>query len=84
MVHNTAKPSGMKILMIDDDQKLCRLVTDYLEPMGYAVAVAHNGARGLQMACEGNYHAVILDVMMPQMDGFEVLKQLRQRWTFRF
>ena len=68
----------MKILMIDDDRKLCRLVTDYLEPMGYEVEAAHNGARGLEMVRAGEYHAVILDVMMPEMDGFEVLKQLRQ------
>jgi len=68
----------VKILMIDDDRKLCRLVTDYLEPMGYEVEAAHNGARGLEMVRAGEYHAVILDVMMPEMDGFEVLKQLRQ------
>ncbi|CAK8725091.1 hypothetical protein KKHLCK_15840 [Candidatus Electrothrix laxa] len=68
----------MKILMIDDDRKLCRLVADYLEPMGYEVEAAHNGARGLKMIKVGEYHAAILDVMMPEMDGFEVLKQLRQ------
>ena len=78
MARKTVEPSGMKILMVDDDKKLCRLVADYLEPMGYEVAAAHNGARGLQMAREGGYHAVILDVMMPQMDGFEVLKRLRR------
>lgn len=68
----------MKILMIDDDKKLCRLVTEYLEPMGYYVEAAHNGAQGLEMIHEGDYHAVILDVMMPEMDGLEVLKRLRK------
>ncbi len=68
----------MKILIVDDDKKLCRLVADYLEPMGYAVEVAHNGSQGLDMILKGDYHAVILDVMMPQMDGFEVLKRLRK------
>ncbi len=72
------EPSGMKILIVDDDKKLCQLVADYLEPMGYEVEAAHNGAQGLQMILEGNYQAVILDVMMPRMDGFEVLKQLRK------
>ncbi len=72
------EPSKMKILMVDDDKKLCRLVADYLEPMGYAVETAHNGSQGLEMILKGNYHAVILDVMMPQMDGFEVLKRLRR------
>ncbi len=78
MAPNTIEPSNMKILLVDDDKKLCRLIADYLEPMGYEVAAAHNGFQGLEMAREGNYHAVVLDVMMPQMDGFEVLKQLRQ------
>jgi len=68
----------MKILIVDDDKKLCRLVKDYLEPMGYEVDAVHNGAQGLQMISEGDYLAVILDVMMPQMDGFEMLKRLRK------
>jgi two-component system response regulator CpxR len=68
----------MKILMIDDDRKLCRLVGDYLEPMGYAVEAAHNGPEGLELLRQHDYQVVILDVMLPQMDGFEVLKQIRQ------
>lgn len=68
----------MKVLMIDDDRKLCRLVADYLEPMGYEVEAAHNGVQGLEMVRAGKYHATILDVMMPEMDGFEVLKLLRK------
>ena len=68
----------MKILIVDDDKKLCRLVADYLEPMGYRVNMAHNGNQGLQMLREDGYQAVILDVMMPQMDGLEVLKRLRR------
>ncbi|MCP4623792.1 MAG: response regulator transcription factor [bacterium] len=78
MTHQEVLPSNMKILIVDDDKKLCRLVADYLEPMGYGVEAAHNGAQGLQMTREGDYHAVILDVMMPRMDGFEVLKRLRK------
>lgn len=72
------RQNTMKILMVDDDRKLCRLVADYLEPMGYVVDIAHNGLEGLEKIQKGSYHAVILDVMMPQMDGFEVLKQLRR------
>jgi len=78
MVHQTSEPSDLKILIIDDDKKLCRLVADYLGPMGYRVEMAHNGAQGLEMIRKGDYNAVILDVMMPQMDGFEVLKRLRK------
>ncbi len=64
--------------MIDDDQKLCRLVTDYLTPMGYDVEAAHTGPSGLEKVSGTNYQAVILDVMLPGMDGFEVLRQIRR------
>lgn len=78
MTHQLNEPSDIKIIIVDDDKKLCRLVADYLGPMGYTVDAAHNGADGLKMILEGDYRAVILDVMMPQMDGFEVLKRLRK------
>ncbi len=68
----------MKILLIDDDEKLCRLIMGYLEPMGFAVEVAHSGQTGLEFALQGSYDAILLDVMLPEIDGFEVLRQLRQ------
>ncbi len=68
----------MKILLIDDDEKLCRLIRSYLEPMGFAVEVAHSGKVGLEIALQGSFEAVLLDVMLPEIDGFEVLRQLRQ------
>ena len=68
----------INVLIIDDDKKLCRLVKDYLEPMGYNVDAAHNGTQGLEKVLAGDFHVVILDVMMPEMDGFEVLKRLRK------
>ena len=73
-----AAPTGKtRLLVVDDDRKLCRLIGDYLEPMGYEVEAAHTGPEGLEKARAGDFQAVILDVMMPGMDGFEVLKQLR-------
>jgi two-component system response regulator CpxR len=66
------------ILMIDDDVKLCRLVRDYLSPFGFSVGVAYNGNDGLDKIRSGEYQAVILDVMLPGMDGFTVLKQIRR------
>ncbi len=63
--------------MIDDDLKLCRLVKDYLAPFGFAVETANDGVSGLEAVKNGDFGAVILDVMMPQMDGFEVLKRIR-------
>jgi len=70
--------SRINVLIIDDDKKLCRLVREYLEPMGYDVDAAYTGTQGLERAMAGDYHVVILDVMMPEMDGFDVLKQLRK------
>ncbi len=71
--------TNIQILIVDDDKKLCRLVMDYLSPMGYDVAAAHDGIKGLEMLTNGDFQAVILDVMMPKMDGFEMLKQLRRQ-----
>lgn len=67
-----------RLLMIDDDLKLCRLVKDYLEPLGYEVESAHTGPQGLERVPQGNYQAIILDVMLPGMDGFEVLRHIRR------
>jgi DNA-binding response OmpR family regulator len=66
------------VLIIDDDRKLCRLVKDYLEPMGYAVSAAHSGPEGLELARAEKFDAIILDGMLPGLDGFEVLKELRK------
>jgi two-component system response regulator CpxR len=66
------------ILMIDDDVKLCRLVRDYLAPFGFSVGTAYNGNDGLEKLRNGEFQAVILDVMLPGMDGFTVLKQIRR------
>jgi DNA-binding response OmpR family regulator len=71
-------PVETKVLIIDDDIKLCRLIKDYLGPMGFDVDAAHSGAGGLKKALSGNFHVIILDVMLPEMDGFEILKQLRK------
>jgi DNA-binding response OmpR family regulator len=70
---------GTHLLLVDDDLKLCGLVRQYLEPLGYQVSVAHTGPTGLQMALGGEFDAVILDVMLPQLDGFEVLRQIRAK-----
>jgi two-component system response regulator CpxR len=68
-----------RLLLVDDDLKLCRLVRQYLEPLGYDVSLAHNGEDGLRAALAGTFDAIILDVMMPRLDGFEVLKRLRAK-----
>ena len=67
-----------RLLIIDDDKKLCRLIRDYLEPMGFEVEAAHTGPEGLEKAQTWQFQAIILDVMLPAMDGFEVLRLLRR------
>jgi len=75
--------SGLtRVLMIDDDKKLCRLVTTYLEPLGFSVSAVHTGPEGVERATTPSPaapHVIILDVMLPGLDGFEVLKRIRQK-----
>jgi two-component system response regulator CpxR len=73
-----AADSRTRILVVDDDVKLCRLIRDYLEPMGYHVSAAHTGPEGLDIALRERFSALILDLMLPGMDGFSVLRRVRQ------
>ena len=68
----------MKLLMIDDDTGLCELLSEYLSAQGFSVQTAHDGQQGLELALQNDYALILLDVMLPSIDGFEVLKQLRQ------
>jgi len=74
-----AKDGRQRLLIIDDDRKLCRLTKDYLEPMGYAVELAYTGPEGAERAVAEAWSAVVLDVMLPGLDGFEVLKRIRAK-----
>src|SRR6476620_10505823 len=70
-----------RILIIDDDEELCELVSEYLEVEGFNTKAIHNGEAGLEAALSGEYDMAILDVMLPRMNGFEVLRRLRERST---
>lgn len=69
--------SDYKLLLIDDDHELTELLTEYLNSQGFDITVAHDGEQGLNMANDKQYDLILLDVMLPKLDGFEVLKQLR-------
>jgi two-component system response regulator CpxR len=66
-----------QILIIDDDVALCELVTEYLEPLGFAIESVHRGDLGAERALEGQHALVVLDVMLPGLNGFEVLRRIR-------
>jgi DNA-binding response OmpR family regulator len=76
---NSSAPSARpRLLVIDDDRKLCRLIADYLDPLGYDVSAVHTGPEGVERATAETWQAIILDLMLPGLDGFEVLKQIRR------
>ena len=66
-----------QILVIDDDVELCELVAEYLEPDGYKVEAVPEGHEGVQRALSGEHALVVLDYMLPGLNGFEVLRQIR-------
>lgn len=67
-----------KILIVDDDTELCSLLREFFETEGLRVEVAHDGRAGLDAARRPGFDLIVLDVMMPEMDGMEVLKELRK------
>src|SRR5579864_239351 len=66
-----------RILMIDDDRELCEMVREYLAPEGFELETVHSGETGLQRALAGEYALILLDVMLPRLNGFDLLRQLR-------
>ena len=66
-----------RILVIDDDVELCHLVGEYLRAEGFAVECVHDGESGLKKATAGEYLLAVLDVMLPGINGFEVLRRIR-------
>jgi two-component system response regulator CpxR len=66
-----------RILVVDDDVELCSLVSEYLRPEGFHVEAVHDGKTGLARAVSGDHLLVVLDVMLPSMNGFDVLRKIR-------
>ncbi len=72
------QPVTTRLLIVDDDEKLCRLIRAYLEPLGYTLDASHDGVSGLTRAVSGDYAAVLLDVMLPGRNGLDVLQEIRR------
>lgn len=73
------KQKRPSLLLVDDDVELCGMMKEFFAAAGFDVDCACNGAEGLGRAVDGAYDLAILDVMLPAMDGFSVLEQLRRR-----
>ena len=69
----------MKILIVDDDPHIRRLYKEELEEEGYDVDVADSGMEGLKLFEKENYDLVTLDILMPDMDGIKVLRQMKEK-----
>ena len=67
-----------RILVIDDDIELCELLSDYLSGENFTVETVNNGKQGAEQALAAEYVLVILDVMLPEMNGFDVLRKIRE------
>src|ERR1700723_1206396 len=65
------------VLIVDDDVELCGLVQEYLTAEGFSLKAVHEGEKGLQQALTNEYALVVLDVMLPGINGFEVLRRIR-------
>jgi two-component system response regulator CpxR len=67
-----------RILVIDDDEELCELLMQYLGPEGFEVEAVHDSGKGIERALSGEHDFVVLDVMLPGVNGFEVLRAVRK------
>lgn len=67
-----------KILIVEDEEVIADLEKDYLELSGFEVEITNNGKDGLEQALKGDFSLVILDLMLPEIDGFEVCKRIRE------
>jgi DNA-binding response OmpR family regulator len=72
---------NQEILIIDDDRELCALLADFLQLEGFMVGAVHDGADAIELCKGTTFDAIILDVMLPRIQGFDVLRRLREFTT---
>lgn len=71
--------AGLSVLLVDDDVELCALLQEFFDEQEIRLEVVHDGRRGLSRALAGGHDLLLLDVMMPGLDGFELLRQVRRQ-----
>jgi len=69
---------AQKILIVDDDINICQLLNLYLVKEGFNTSICHNGKEAIRLVQENEFDIVLLDIMMPEMDGFETLTEIRK------
>ncbi|WP_238905058.1 response regulator transcription factor [Clostridium sp. YIM B02506] len=69
-----------EILIIEDDINIAEMERDYLQLNGYKSEIITDGARGLKLALEGRYDLIIVDLMLPNVDGYEIIKEVRKKY----
>jgi DNA-binding response OmpR family regulator len=74
----TAQPVKPHLLIVDDDRELCEVLKRYLESENFQVSFAHTGEAGTKAGIEGSFELIVLDVMLPDKKGFNVLKEIRE------
>ena len=67
-----------RVLLVDDDIELCEMLVEYLAAEGFALETVHDGERGAERALQGDYAAIVLDVMLPKLNGLDALRRIRQ------
>lgn len=68
----------MKVLIVEDSRDIAENIAEYLEPLGYVLDFAYDGNKGLELGRDPSFDAIVLDVMLPGMDGFSVCRRLRE------
>lgn len=72
----------MKLLIVEDNRDIAENIADYFEPLGHSLDFAYDGEQGLKLALAGDFDVIVLDVMMPRMDGISVCRHLREARKF--
>lgn len=72
----------MKLLIVEDNRDIAENIADYFEPLGHNLDFAYDGEQGLKLALAGDFDVIVLDVMMPRMDGISVCRHLREAKKF--
>lgn len=81
LTESSKEQAGLSLLLIDDDAELGSMMTEFFGQAGYRLDCAYSGREGLDRALKGSYDLIILDVMLPMINGFTVLQQVRRRKT---